>query len=246
MTLYAAVNELKDPTLNIQTAEDPVEYTLPGINQLQVHPDIGLTFAEAMRNFLRQDPDVILVGEMRDEETTRMAIEAGLTGHLVLSTLHTNDAASTVTRLLSMNVEPYLISSSLLLVCAQRLVRRLCAECKERYRASAAEAALVGAAPGEEVLLHRARGCKACNRIGYKGRIGVHEVLVPDEQVRQAMCRKGITAEEIKQLAVERCGMVSLFRDAMEKVRQGTCSLEDALANIARDDVVRPFVVESP
>lgn len=236
MTLYAALNEIKNPTINIHTAEDPIEYTLPGINQLQVHKDIGLTFARALRSFLRLDPDVILVGEIRDKETADIAIEASLTGHLLLSTLHTNDAPSTVTRFVEMGVEPYMLSSSLLVICAQRLLRRLCRECREPYTSDAAQSRIVGAPGGRPMTLHRPKGCAKCAGSGYKGRIGIHEVLAPDDAFRAAVNEKGVTAEQLKRIAVEKMGMTTLFWDAMEKVRQGTCSLPDALANVRQDE----------
>lgn len=235
MSLYAALNEIKSPATNIQTAEDPIEYTLPGINQLQVQPEIGLTFSRALRSFLRVDPDILLVGETRDAETAKIAVEAALTGHLLFTTMHTNDAASTVTRFVEMGIEPYLISSSLTLVCAQRLLRRLCPDCREPYAPDAAARRLVGAAPGEEITLHRARGCARCGGLGYRGRVAAHEILVPDAAVRAAILKKGTAAEEIKRVAVDG-GMVSLYWDAMEKVRQGVCALDDALQNVRRDE----------
>jgi type IV pilus assembly protein PilB len=241
MSLYAALNEIKDPSVNIQTAEDPIEYTLPGINQLQVHADIGLTFSKALRSFLRLDPDVILVGEIRDQETAKIAIEASMTGHLLLSTLHTNDSAATVTRFIEMGIEPYLVSSSLVLVCAQRLLRRLCTECREGYEPEAGERRMVGAREGEPIRLYRPRGCPRCSNIGYKGRIAAHEILVPNNGIRQAVNRKGVSSDEIKRIAVEEAGMTTLYWDAMEKVRQGVCSIADALQNVRRDEFdVRP------
>jgi type IV pilus assembly protein PilB len=239
MSLYAALNEIKDPSVNIQTAEDPIEYTLPGISQLQVQPDIGLTFSRALRSFLRMDPDIVLVGEIRDQETAKMAIEASLTGHLLLSTLHTNDSASTVTRFIEMGIEPYLVSSSLVLVCAQRLLRRLCPECREAYAPDADERRVMGARRDEELTLYRPRGCGRCRNIGYRGRIAVHEILAPDDRMRAAMNRKGASSDELKRLAVLD-GMSTLFRDAMDKVRQGTCSLTDALQNVRRDELDAP------
>jgi len=236
MTLYAALNEIKNPSINIHTAEDPIEYTLPGINQLQVHKDIGLTFARALRSFLRLDPDVILVGEIRDRETADISIEASLTGHLLLSTLHTNDAPSTVTRFVEMGVEPYMLSSSLLVICAQRLLRRLCKHCKESYAPDALQRQFVGAPESGEVTLYRAKGCEKCNGSGYKGRVGIHEVLAPDDEFRVAVNKHGITAEQLKRIAVEKNGMTTLFWDAMEKVRAGLCSLPDAMSNVRQDE----------
>ncbi len=236
MTLYAALNEIQTPEINVQTAEDPIEYTLAGINQLQVQPAMGLTFARGLRSYLRQDPDVILVGEIRDLETAEVAIEAGLTGHLVLSTLHTNDAASTVLRLVEMGIEPFLVGSTLLVVCAQRLVRRLCTECREAYEATVPEKELVGAPAVGRCTLFRPSGCPRCNGIGYKGRIGVHEVLVLTDAMRLAVSRRGATAEQLKRMAVETSGMTTLYWDAMEKVRQGLCSVEDVLSNVKPDE----------
>jgi type IV pilus assembly protein PilB len=236
MTLYAALNEIKNPTINIHTAEDPIEYTLPGINQLQTHKEIGLTFARALRSFLRLDPDVILVGEIRDKETADIAIEASLTGHLLLSTLHTNDAPSTVTRFVEMGVEPYMLSSSVLVICAQRLLRRLCKHCKEPYMPDAIQSRFVGAAEGAPLTLHRPKGCDQCNGSGYKGRVGIHEVLAPNDAFRVAVNERGITSEQLKRIAVQEMGMTTLFWDAMEKVRQGICSLPDAMSNVRQDE----------
>jgi type IV pilus assembly protein PilB len=247
MTLYAALNEVKSDTINVQTAEDPIEYTLPGLNQLQVKKEIGLTFARALRSFLRLDPDVILVGEIRDHETAEIAIEAALTGHLLFSTLHTNDAATTITRFVEMGIEPYMVSSSLLLVCAQRLLRRLCKDCKQAYVPDAQQKRFVGIRDGSPLTLYRPGGCPKCNNTGYKGRVGIHEVLVPDDAVRAAINRKGVTAEQIKRMAVESNGMSTLFWDAMDKVRQGLCSLEDALANVREDEFdSRPKWMDEP
>ncbi|MCS6925686.1 MAG: GspE/PulE family protein, partial [Candidatus Binatia bacterium] len=236
MTLYAALNELQSPDINIQTIEDPIEYTLPEINQLQVNPEIGLTFHKALRSFLRQDPDVILVGEMRDRETADLAVEAALTGHLLFSTLHTNDAASTIARLIDMGIEPFLVSSSLILICAQRLLRRLCPQCKEAYTPSAHEKRLVGVPAAAPLTLYRAKGCQACHGIGYKGRVGVYEILVPDDTIRKGISQGNLTTEELKRIAVEQCQMTTLYWDAMDKVRAGVCSLEEALTKIRKDE----------
>ncbi len=235
MTLYAALNEIKRPDINVQTAEDPIEYTLPGINQLQVHPEIGLSFARALRSYLRQDPDVLLVGEIRDRETADVAVEAALTGHLLLSTLHTNDAASTVVRLTEMGIEPFLVSSSLLVVCAQRLLRRLCTDCRTPYSPTDEERRMVGTPDDKSLVLYRPLGCSSCNDIGYRGRIGIHELLIPDDRMRKAISQ-GITAEALKHLAVTECGTVTLYWDAMAKVRQGICALNDAIADIRADE----------
>ena len=236
MTLYAALNEIKNPTINIHTAEDPIEYTLPGINQLQVHKEIGLTFARALRSFLRLDPDVILVGEIRDRETADIAIEASLTGHLLLSTLHTNDAPATVTRFVEMGVEPYMLSSSVLVICAQRLIRRLCKQCKEPFTPDAMQRQFVGAPETGEVTLYKPKGCEKCNGSGYKGRVGIHEVLAPNDEFRVAINTHGVTTEQLKRIAVEKLGMTTLFWDAMEKVRAGIASLPDAMSNVRQDE----------
>jgi type IV pilus assembly protein PilB len=236
MTLYAALNEVQSPEVNIQTIEDPIEYTLAGLNQLQVHRDIGLTFARALRSYLRQDPDIILVGEIRDKETAEISIEAALTGHLLLSTLHTNDAPSTITRFIEMGIEPFMVSSSIVLICAQRLLRRLCKTCKELYRPNDDEKHLLGVNLDSTVEIYRAKGCEACNNTGYKGRIGIHEILVPDDAIRKAINEHGITAETLKRMAIENTDMTTLYWDAMDKVRQGITSIEDALANVRRDE----------
>ena len=236
MTLYAALNEVQTPEVNIQTCEDPIEYTLAGINQMQIHREIGLTFQRALRSYLRQDPDIILVGEIRDKETAEIAIEAALTGHLLLSTLHTNDAPSTITRFIEMGIEPFMVSSSLVLVCAQRLLRRLCKECKETYHPDQEQKQLVGVDHDMDISLYRAKGCSACNGTGYKGRIGIHEILVPDDVMRKAINQHGVTSESLKRMAIENTDMTTLYWDAMEKVRQGVTSVEDALANVRRDE----------
>ena len=236
MTLYSALNELSGPGINIQTAEDPIEYTLPHINQMQVQPEIGLTFARALRAYLRQDPDVILVGEIRDQETAEIAVEAALTGHLLLSTLHTNDAAATVSRFIEMGIEPFMISASLIMVCAQRLIRLLCPACKEAYIPSHEEKTKLGYTEQDEgIRLYRAKGCEACNHIGYKGRTGVHELLIPDDAMRRAMTRPGVNTEDIKQMAVS-AGMTTLYWDGVYKVRQGLTSFEEILAKIRPDE----------
>ena len=237
MTLYAALNEIQRPEINIQTAEDPIEYSIPGINQLQVNPGIGLSFTRALRCYLRQDPDIILLGEIRDLETARTAVEASLTGHLLLSTLHTNDAPSTVTRLIQMGIEPFMVSSSVVLICAQRLVRRLCPKCKTEFTPDANERRLVGLDSGAtEVTLWRARGCDRCGGIGYRGRVGVHELLVPNDSLRLAINEPRATAERLREVAVAECGLTTLWWDAVEKVRAGLTSLDDVLAKVRWDD----------
>lgn len=234
MTLYSALNEINRDGINIQTAEDPIEYTLPNINQLQVQPGIGLTFARALRAYLRQDPDVILVGEIRDHETAHIAVEAALTGHLLLSTLHTNDAASTLTRFIEMGISPFMISPSVVMVCAQRLMRRLCEHCKTPYAASELEKKQVLHPVDQPLNLYRAVGCEKCRHTGYSGRIGIHELLIPDERLRNAMTQPNISSEALKKMAME-SGMVTLYADAMEKVKQGVSSLEEARSKVKPD-----------
>lgn len=234
MTLYSALNEINTPDINIQTAEDPIEYTLPNINQLQVQPEIGLTFARALRAYLRQDPDVILVGEIRDHETAHIAVEAALTGHLLLSTLHTNDAASTLTRFIEMGISPFMISPSVLMICAQRLIRRLCTACKTPYTASELERKQTGHVSSIPLTLYQANGCTQCNQTGYQGRTGIHELLIPDEALRNAITEPGISAEALKKMAINQ-GMITLYWDAMEKVKRGETTLQEALAKVKPD-----------
>jgi type IV pilus assembly protein PilB len=227
-TLYAAINVLNDPSRHIITAEDPVEYRLPGINQCQVSARAGLTFSRALRSFLRCSPDVILVGEIRDEETAKIAIESALTGHLVLSTLHTNDSAGAVTRLIEMGVEPFLVSSAVDCVLAQRLARKLCSDCKEEWRPKPEVLIEAGfAADNLPETVFRAKGCKKCGGTGYRGRVGVHEVLMMTEEISR-LCVENATADEIKQTAVEQ-GMLTLRQDGLEKVRAGLTSVEEVV-----------------
>ena len=230
MSLYSALTEINKPNINIQTAEDPIEYTLKGINQMQVNPAIGLTFKKALRSFLRQDPDVILVGEIRDLETAGIAVEAALTGHLLLSTLHTNDAPTTVTRFIEMGIEPYMVGSSMVLICAQRLLRRLCPECREPYGPDEAERHLAEIPPGAPATFYRPVGCPACDNSGYRGRVGIYELLVPNDALRAAMSSPNISSETLRDLAVNECGMVPLFRDALEKVKNGITSMGDSMS----------------
>jgi type IV pilus assembly protein PilB len=225
-SLYAAINVLNDPGRHIITAEDPVEYRLPGVNQIQTNARAGLTFAAALRSFLRCSPDVILVGEIRDQETAKIAIESALTGHLVLSTLHTNDAAGAVTRLVEMGVEPFLVASALDCVLGQRLARRLCGDCKEEYEPP--KQLLLDAGYTEDNLpekLMRAKGCKKCGNTGYRGRMGVHEVLLMTEEISKLTVSEA-TAEEVKTVAVQQ-GMLTLRQDGLEKARMGQTSIEE-------------------
>jgi len=228
-TLYATLNLLNSPDRNIITVEDPVEYRLPGINQVQINQKAGLTFAGALRSILRADPDIVLVGEIRDKETAVIGIEAALTGHLVLSTLHTNDAASTPMRLVEMGVEPFLVTSALDAVVAQRLARKLCDKCKEPYQPTEAE--LVEAAwPMEDMgdewpTINRAKGCTACGRTGYRGRFGVHEVMLVTEEIERLIIERRST-EDIQKVALMQ-GMISLREDGLRKVALGQTSLEE-------------------
>ena len=227
-TLYAALTEINKPELNIQTAEDPVEYMLKGINQSQMHHDIGYNFARALRAFMRQDPDVVMVGEIRDLETASIAVEAALTGHLLFSTLHTNDSVGTVVRLIEMGLEPFLVSSSLLLVCAQRLMRRLCG-CRTPAKISEAEAGTFlgcGFDPGE-FTLYAASGCGRCGSTGYRGRIGTHEVLTMTPELHE-LVNKRVGDEELHDAAI-RGGMIPIFQDAVSKVVGGITSFEEAV-----------------
>ena len=236
MTLYAALNEINTPEWNISTAEDPIEYTLPGLNQMQMKKDIGLTFAAALRCYLRQDPDMILVGEIRDTETAEIAIEAALTGHVLFSTLHTNDAPSTLARFDEMGIEPFMISTCLVCICAQRLLRRLCA-CKQASDPTEDELKLLNRAKDVEnpvAKLMRPAGCPKCGGSGYKGRCGVHELLKNTDELR-AMINKHATADELKG-AARRAGMRTMFEDCMEKVKQGLTSLPEALGTARPDD----------
>jgi type IV pilus assembly protein PilB len=235
MTLYSALNEINSPELVIRTAEDPIEYTLNGINQMQMHRQIGLTFAAALRSFLRQDPDIILVGEIRDKETANIAVEAALTGHLLISTLHTNDAPSTVARLTDMGVEPFMISSSLLCVCAQRLMRRVCKSCRYQAEPHAREKEILEKGLGWSGPIYKAnpRGCPKCGNSGYKGRVGIHELMITNDELIDGI-NKGLEASELKRIAM-RGGMKTLHQDSLLKVREGITTLEEAVATVPID-----------
>ena len=228
-TLYAAIATINNPDINIITAEDPVEFNIAGINQVLVREDIGYNFAAALRAFLRQDPDVILVGEMRDLETAQIAIRAALTGHLVFSTLHTNDAPSTVTRLQDMGIPPFLISSSLLLVIAQRLVRRICLECREAVQVPVSALIDVGFRPeeAESVRVYTGKGCANCANTGYKGRISVHEIMWMIPELQEAIVRQR-PANEIKDIAVK-AGMRTLRQTGLRKVANGLTTIDEVL-----------------
>lgn len=236
MTLYSALNEINSPEIVIRTAEDPIEYTLPGINQMQMNRQIGLTFSTALRAFLRQDPDIILVGEIRDKETANIAVEAALTGHLLLSTLHTNDAPTTVARLTEMGIEPFMVSSSLLCVCAQRLMRRVCRVCRQPYEPEGRERELLEKAIGWEggqIFRANPKGCSRCGNTGYKGRIGIHELMIISDDLVNGI-NKGLEAAELKKIAVAD-GMKTLHQDSMRKVAEGISTIEEALLTVPPD-----------
>jgi type IV pilus assembly protein PilB len=228
-TLYSSIAKINTPETNIMTAEDPVEFNLAGINQVQVKESIGLNFAAALRSFLRQDPNIILVGEIRDFETAEIAVKAALTGHLVLSTLHTNDAPSTVNRLMNMGIEPFLVASSVHLICAQRLVRRVCSGCKEPHPLP--PAALLQAGFNQEdahrVTPMKGVGCDKCNQTGFKGRVGLYEVLEVSEQLRELIL-VGASGLELRRKAIDE-GMISLRASGLRKVKDGTTSIEEVV-----------------
>ena len=226
-SLYACLQELSRPDVNICTVEDPVEFNLSGINQFQVQDKIGFTFAGALRSLLRQDPDIIMVGEIRDAETARIAIQAALTGHLVLTTLHTNDAPSSITRLVNMGVEPYLIAASLRAIIAQRLVRKLCNTCREQYEPPLNVKHIVEKAAGPVDILYRAKGCKKCRNTGYSGRIGIYELLVPDPEMLDAIVA-GATINKLREMCKER-NIGTLRADGLTKVKAGITSYEEIL-----------------
>ncbi|HEY6197485.1 MAG TPA: type IV-A pilus assembly ATPase PilB [Candidatus Binatia bacterium] len=229
-TLYSALSELNKTDVNISTAEDPVEYSIMGINQVQVRDDIGLNFASCLRSFLRQDPDIIMVGEVRDLETAQIAVKAALTGHLVLSTLHTNDAPSTVDRLINMGVEPFLLTSSINLIVAQRLVRRICNQCKAPVEVSPEALINIGVDPAEVAAgfaTFQGKGCDNCNNTGYRGRVAIYEVMVIHEALKEQILR-GISAGDLKREAVK-LGMSTLRGSALRKVQEGLTTIEETV-----------------
>ncbi len=230
-TLYAALKRINDVSINIITMEDPVEFNLDGVAQGQINPLAGFTFAAGMRSILRQDPDVVMIGEMRDAETCQMAIQAALTGHLVFSTLHTNDSPSAYTRLLDMGIEPFLITSSVIGILAQRLVRKLC-KCKEQYDPDPMLLQKLGLRPG--LKFYRNKGCKICNNTGFKGRMGLYEFLVPDEEINN-MVIKRLPSEQIKHYALRRGNYDSLRRDGLKKVLDGSTTIEQVLSSTQDD-----------
>ena len=232
-TLYSSISQLNQPDTNIMTAEDPVEFQLGGVNQVQMKEQIGLNFATALRAFLRQDPNIILVGEIRDFETAEIAIKAALTGHLVLSTLHTNGAPETITRLMNMGIEPFLVATSVHLICAQRLIRRICKDCAEPVEVPVQALIDEGYSPEEAktVQIMKGKGCATCNKTGYKGRTGLYEVMEVDDEIRELVL-VGASAVELKKKAIER-GMITLRRSGLIKVAQGWTTLEE----VARETI---------
>ncbi|MFY9950198.1 MAG: type IV-A pilus assembly ATPase PilB [Candidatus Sulfotelmatobacter sp.] len=232
-TLYSSISRLNQPDTNIMTAEDPVEFQLGGVNQVQMKEQIGLNFAAALRSFLRQDPNIILVGEIRDFETAEIAIKAALTGHLVLSTLHTNGAPETITRLMNMGIEPFLVATSVHLICAQRLIRRICKDCIETVEVPVQALIEEGFTPEEAktVKIQKGKGCGVCNNTGYKGRCGLYEVMEVDDEIRELVL-VGASAVELKKKAIER-GMITLRRSGLIKVAAGMTTLEE----VARETI---------
>jgi type IV pilus assembly protein PilB len=236
-TLYSALAELNTLDTNISTAEDPVEFNIDGINQVNVRKEVGLTFAVALKAFLRQDPDILMVGEIRDLEVGEIAVEAALTGHLVLATLHTNDAPATVTRLINMGIEPFLVVASLNVIVAQRLCRKICLNCREEKKVSVDELIACGFAPSsaEKIKVYQGRGCEACNNTGYKGRVAIYEVMPVSPKVRELILRNSST-DDIKKQAI-RDGMKTLRMCALTKVAQGLTTLEEAVTNSTSDQL---------
>jgi type II secretory ATPase GspE/PulE/Tfp pilus assembly ATPase PilB-like protein len=236
-TLYACLNHLKDPTVNITTVEDPVEYRLAGINQVQVKPEIDLTFASCLRSILRQDPDIVLIGEIRDKETVEIAIKASLTGHLVLSTFHTNDAPSAITRLINMGIEPYLLSSSLNLVVAQRLVRKICEKCKEPTTLSeqVLKRLKVDPAKLKNAKLCHGKGCSACGNTGYHGRLPIFEFLVMDHEMRELVT--AAATESQLRAASRKKGYGGLLESGVIKMLHGLTTAEEVLGVTFSEDI---------
>jgi type IV pilus assembly protein PilB len=234
-TLYSVLSELNKESENIMTAEDPVEYNFMGINQVQMHDDIGLTFASSLRSFLRQDPDIIMVGEIRDFETAQIAIQAALTGHLVLSTVHTNDAPGTISRLVDMGVEPFLISSSVILILAQRLIRKICPECREQIKVHPQLLIDLGVPPDEAKNFNvcKGKGCALCSGTGYKGRLGLYEVMPMKEEVKELVLSRA-SSSEIKKEAI-RLGMKTLRQSGIHKVKEGLTTIEEVVRATMED-----------
>jgi len=236
-TLYSAMSELNVPDTNISSAEDPVEMNISGINQVHVREEIGLTFAAALRSFMRQDPDIIMVGEIRDFETAETAVKAALTGHLVLSTLHTNDAPSTINRLLNMGIEPFLLTATLVCIGAQRLVRRICTECKEPIQIDKKVLIDIGFTPeqAETVQPMKGRGCKNCNGTGYRGRAGLYEVMAMTDEIKEFVLQ-GYSSIELKREAIK-AGMMTLRQAGLAKVAAGNATVEEVLRVTVADSL---------
>jgi len=236
-TLYSALSELNKEDTNIMTAEDPVEFNLAGINQVQMKDDIGLNFAAALRSFLRQDPDVIMVGEIRDYETAEIGVKAALTGHLVLSTLHTNDAPSTINRLLNMGVEPFLVSSAVILILAQRLVRRVCQNCKQPEKVPPQVLIDAGFTPEEasSVVPLRGKGCDVCNSTGYKGRVALYEVMPIKDEIKELVLQ-GASVMDLKKQAMS-LGMQTLRMSGLNKIKEGMTTIDEVLETTFPDNM---------
>ncbi len=234
-TLYSGLSELNKESENIITAEDPIEYNFMGINQVQMHEEIGLTFASSLRSFLRQDPDIIMVGEIRDFETAQIAVQAALTGHLVLSTVHTNDAPGTISRLIDMGIEPFLISSAIILILAQRLIRKVCMECREAIKVHPQLLIDLGVPPDEakSFPVYKGKGCSLCNNTGYKGRVGLYEVMPMKEEIKELVLSRASTSE-IKKEAI-RLGMKTLRQSGIAKIKEGVTTIEEVLRSTIED-----------
>jgi type IV pilus assembly protein PilB len=234
-TLYSALSELNKETENIITAEDPIEYNFMGINQVQMHEEIGLTFASSLRSFLRQDPDIIMVGEIRDFETAQIAVQAALTGHLVLSTVHTNDAPGTINRLIDMGIEPFLISSAVILILAQRLIRKICMDCREPVKVHPQLLIDLGIPPDEvkSFQVYKGKGCSICNNTGYKGRLGLYEVMPMKEEIKELVLSRASNSE-IKKEAI-RLGMKTLRQSGVTKIKDGVTTIEEVLRSTIED-----------
>lgn len=234
-TLYSAISTLNSTEKNILTAEDPVEFHIPGISQVNIKEEIGLNFSASLRSFLRQDPDIMLVGEMRDFETVDIAIKAALTGHLVFSTLHTNDAASTIARLMNMDIEPYLIADSVILIVAQRLVRRLCQKCRTVHKLPPEPLVDIGFSKEEakSVKVYKPNGCSLCNNTGYRGRVGLFEALEITDEMKDLILSRA-QSHQIKKQAIKQ-GMITLRQSGLTKIREGITSVEEVLRETVRD-----------
>jgi len=234
-TLYSAISTINSMEKNIMTAEDPVEFYIPGINQVNIKEEIGLNFSTSLRSFLRQDPDIMLVGEMRDFETVDIAIKAALTGHLVFSTVHTNDAASTVVRLVNMNIETFLVADSVFMIVAQRLVRRLCKKCRAKHNLTSEALVDIGYNPKEapKVKAYKPVGCSVCHNTGYKGRIGIYEVMEVNDEMKNLILSKA-ASKDLKKKAIEQ-GMITLRRSGLNKIKEGVTSIEEVLRETVKD-----------